>query len=90
MTDAENKPLIEFPCEFPVKIMGKAHEDFHACVNVIFSRHVPDFHEGQIKVRPSGKGNYSAITVTIEAQSQEQLDKIYIELSDHELVLMAL
>jgi len=90
MTDSENKPLIEFPCEFPVKVMGKTHEDFEACVNIIFSRHVSDFNENQIKVRPSGKGNYSAITVTIQAQSQEQLDNIYIELSAHELVLMAL
>lgn len=90
MTDSENKPLIEFPCEFPIKIMGKTHADFQACVNEIFERHVTDFNEKHVKVRPSGKGNYSAITVTIQAQSQEQLDNIYIELSGHELVLMAL
>lgn len=90
MTTAENKPLLEFPCEFPIKVMGKTHEDFEDCVNVIFSRHVPDFNKEQLKIRASGKGNYSAITVTIEAQSQEQLDNIYIDLSAHELVLMAL
>jgi len=90
MTDTENKPLIEFPCSFPVKVMGKSHPDFEACVEVIFNRHVTDFNKNQISVRPSGKGNYSAITVTIEAKSQEQLDKIYIDLSAHELVLMAL
>ncbi|MDH3326572.1 MAG: DUF493 domain-containing protein [Gammaproteobacteria bacterium] len=90
MTDSENKSLMEFPCEFGVKIMGKTHEDFESCVKVIFLRHVPELEDTQIKVRASGKGNYSAITVTIQAQSQEQLDNIYIELSAHELVLMAL
>jgi len=90
MTDSENKPLIEFPCDFPVKIMGKAHADFEACVTDIFNRHVPDFNENQVKIRVSGKGNYVAITVTIQAQCQEQLDNIYIDLSAHELVLMAL
>ena len=90
MTDSENKPVIEFPCEFPIKVMGKSHADFQTCVNSIFTRHVTDFNEKQVKIRPSGKGNYFAITVTIQAQSQEQLDNIYIELSAHELVLMAL
>ncbi len=90
MTDSEKTTLMEFPCEFAVKIMGKTHADFEACVKTIFACHVPDFDEKQMKIRPSGKGNYSAITVTIQAQSQAQLDNIYIELSAHELVLMAL
>ena len=90
MTDTENKPLMEFPCEFALKVMGKTHADFEACVSEIVSRHVPDLNDKQIKIRPSGKGNYSAITVTIQAQSKDHLDKIYIELTAHELVLMAL
>lgn len=90
MTEPDNPPLIEFPCEFPVKIMGKTHEDFTTCVQEIFLRHVPDFNDNMIKVRPSGKGNYSAITVTIQAQNQAQLDAIYHELSANKLVLMAL
>lgn len=89
-SDQENKPLMEFPCEFAVKVMGKTHADFEACVHAIFTSHVADFNEKQIKIRPSGKGNYSALTITIQAQSQAQLDLIYIELSGHELVLMAL
>jgi len=90
MSNSENKPLLEFPCEFPIKVMGKTHADFTACVVDIFVRHVVDFTDDQLKTRPSGKGNYSAITVTIQAQSQDQLDNIYRELSSHELVLMAL
>ena len=81
---------MEFPCEFAVKVMGKTHDDFESCVHEIFGRHISDFSKDQVKIRPSGKGNYSAITVTIEAQSKDQLDKIYIELTSHELVLMAL
>ena len=90
MTEPDNPPLIEFPCEFPIKIMGKTHGDFTTCVQSIFIRHVPDFTDNMMKIRPSGKGNYSAITVTIQALNQAQLDTIYRELSANKLVLMAL
>lgn len=90
MSDPENQSLIEFPCDFPIKIMGKTHDDLFVLVNAVFKLHVADFNEKQVKIRPSGKGNYSAITVTIQAQDQAQLDAIYQALSDSKLVLMAL
>ena len=90
MSKQERETILEFPCEFPIKIMGKNHQELEICVMTIFNKHVPDLVEGAIKSRESRNGNYLSITVTINAQSQSQLDGIYQELSAHELVLMAL
>lgn len=86
----EQDTLFEFPCEFPVKIMGKAHEDLHQAVKQILAEHAPDFDADNIKIRESKDGNYHALTATIRATSKPQLDAIYHALTDHDLVLMAL
>lgn len=90
MTDQANETLLQFPCEFPIKIMGKNHIDFETAVITIINRHVEDFPEGALTSRTSKNGTYLSITVTIQAQSKDQLDNIYRELSAHELVMMAL
>ncbi|MDH3343475.1 MAG: DUF493 domain-containing protein, partial [Gammaproteobacteria bacterium] len=77
----EQETLFEFPCEFPVKAMGKTCDELEIAVIEIMNRHVPDLGEGAIKMRPSSKGTYTAITVTIQAQSKDQLDAIYMELT---------
>jgi len=82
--------LLTFPCEFPVKIMGRASENFEADVVAIVRKHAPDLSAAAISNRPSGKGNYIAITVTVNATSKEQLDNIYLELNGHESVVMTL
>ena len=82
--------LLSFPCQFPIKVMGKNDVSFEQTVLTIVRQHVPDLAEGAIRQRPSGKGNYLAITVTINATSQEQLDALYIDLSGHELVIMVI
>ena len=82
--------LLTFPCEFPIKIMGRASENFEADVVAIVRKHAPDLSETAITNRPSGKGNYIAITVTVNATSKEQLDNIYLELNDHKSVVMTL
>ena len=86
----EDATLFDFPCSFPVKAMGLAETDFDALVTDIIRRHVPDLPEGAVRVRPSRRGKYVAVTVVIEATSREQLDAIYKDLSAHERVLMAL
>ena len=91
MTDYERDKLIEFPCEFPLKVMGKKHVDFEIYVLATINRHVGGhLTEDVLKARPSKNGNYVSITVTFEAKNQRQIDDIYIELTAHELVLMAL
>jgi hypothetical protein len=81
--------LMKFPCSFPIKAMGIARDDFDMLIVGIVRKHSPDITEGAIKTRPSREGKYISVTVTIEAQSREQLDNIYLELTSHERVLMA-
>jgi putative lipoic acid-binding regulatory protein len=86
----KDETLFEFPCEFPIKIMGKASDIFESEVVQIIRRHVPDLGEAAIKRRESAKSNYAALTVTITASSRDQLDAIYMELTASEHVIMAL
>ena len=82
--------LLEFPCEFPIKVMGKSDDNFDALVVEIVRRHSPDLREGAVKSRFSREGNFVSVTVTIQAQSRRQLDNIYMELTANKRVLMAL
>lgn len=86
----ETKDLWQFPCDFPIKVMGKATPEFETFVLSTIHKHVPDIKEGAIELRPSENKNYLSITVTIQAQSKAQLDAIYQELTASKLVLMAL
>lgn len=87
---SETESLLEFPCQFPIKAMGKTSADFDAIVVEIVRRHVGDIHEGAVSSRPSKAGTYTSVTVMIEATSREQLDAIYQGLTDHPDVLVAL
>jgi putative lipoic acid-binding regulatory protein len=82
--------LLEFPCQFPIKVMGKTGLELDLIVVEIVRRHAPDLHEGAVTMRPSKGGNYLAVTVLVEASSKQQLDAIYRDLSGHPQVLMAL
>lgn len=82
--------LLEFPCSFPLKVMGLDAEGFHATVVEIVRRHAPDLEDAAVSSRPSRGGKYVSVTVVIEARSQDQLDALYRELSGHERVMMVL
>ena len=82
--------LLKFPCDFPIKAMGKAEDDFDALVVSLIRKHSPDLFEGAIKSRASKGGQYLSVTVTIRAESQQQLDNIYMDLTAEKRVLMAL
>lgn len=82
--------LIEFPCDFPIKIMGARVDEFAQAVVDVVARHAPDFDPASVEMRPSSKGNYLALTCTIRALSQSQLDALYRELSSHPLVKVVL
>jgi putative lipoic acid-binding regulatory protein len=82
--------LIEYPCDFPIKIMGAMQDAFaQTMVDVVIS-HDPEFHAGKLEMRPSTKGNYLSLTVTVRATSREQLDNLYRALSSHTMVKMVL
>lgn len=89
MADAEDT-LLEFPCAFPLKIMGAAQEGFAQAVLEIVIRHAPDFDAATMQMRPSRAGNYLALTCTIRAVSKAQLDALYRELSGHPQVKVVL
>lgn len=88
MTEQE-ETLFEFPCEFPIKAMGKGIIGLEQTVIEIIGRHVEDFDKSRIKTNPSREGRYISITVTITATSRAQLDSIYMELTAHPDILMA-
>lgn len=82
--------LLEFPCQFPIKIMGLADEEFEGIVVAILNKWVPDLGEAAIVSKHSANGKYISITATINAQSQEQLDNVYRALSGHPKILVVL
>jgi putative lipoic acid-binding regulatory protein len=87
---ADEASLLEFPCDFPLKIMGRRQDGFAQAVLEVVLRHAPDFDAAGIEMRPSAKGNYLSLTCTVRARSREQLDALYRELSGHPLVSVVL
>jgi putative lipoic acid-binding regulatory protein len=90
MTEPSDETLFQFPCRFPVKAMGRADSAIERAVVEILIRHVPGFDVTSITVRESKAGKWLAVTAVIEAHSKAQLDAIYQDLTDHELVVYAL
>lgn len=87
---ADQDTLLTFPCEFPIKAMGRAGADFDAVVVEIVRRHAGDLREGAVTVRASSGGKYQSVTVVIEATSRAQLDAIYLDLNACDQVMMVL
>ena len=82
--------LLTFPCEFPLKVMGLVADDFENLVVEIVCQHCHDLTEGAVVTRTSSGGKYMSLTITIIAKSRAQLDALYMELSQHERVVMVL
>ncbi|CAG4884817.1 Proposed lipoate regulatory protein YbeD [Georgfuchsia toluolica] len=75
--------LLEFPCDFPVKIMGVRSDGFAQAIAEVVLRHAPDFDAATMEMRVSKAGNYLALTCTVRATSKAQLDALYMELTRH-------
>lgn len=82
--------LLEFPCDFPLKIMGATAADFAQTIASVVLRHAPDFDVASMEMRPSKAGNYLSLTCTVRAVSQAQLDALYRELTAHPMVKVVL
>ena len=82
--------LLEFPCSFPIKIMGLDEQEFCDFAVQLVTRHVGDVQDDAVSTSKSSNGKYLSVTVTIEAQSQQQLDSIYRDLTAHERVKIVL
>jgi putative lipoic acid-binding regulatory protein len=89
MADREDT-LLEFPCDFPIKMMGRDEDSFREAAIAVIEEHAGKLSDDAISTSSSRKGNFVSITVTISAQSQQQLDDIYQALTDHEEILVAL
>lgn len=82
--------LIEYPCDFPIKVMGKTAPGFAQAVVDVVKRHAPDFDAASVEMRASKQSKYLSVTCTVRATSRTQLDQLYQALCDHPLVVMVL
>jgi putative lipoic acid-binding regulatory protein len=81
---------LAFPCDFPIKVMGRKERGFAQTVTDIVRKHAPDFDPSTVEMRPSRQGTYLSVTCVVRATSREQLDALYQELCDHPAVVMVL
>jgi len=82
--------LIEYPSQFPIKVMGAHVEGFVEAIAHVALQFDPGFDAATIERRPSKGGNYMGLTITITATSREQLDEIYRTLTTHPMVKVVL
>jgi putative lipoic acid-binding regulatory protein len=88
--EGQEPPRIEFPCDYPVKVLGRNVDEFQPTVIAIFERHAPGFDQETIVLRDSRKGRFLSMTITITATGPEQLDALHRELVASGLVQMVL
>ena len=92
--NSPEESLLKFPTQFPIKAMGRTNptepNGLAQAVLVIVLKHAPDFNAATLEMRPSSAGKYLAVTATINATSKAQIDAIYLDLTAHPLVIMAL
>lgn len=85
-----DESLLEFPCDFPIKIMGRESAQFQALARSLVEKHTGPLDDDAIKSALSRNGSFVSVTVTVVARSQQQLDDIYREVTANDDVLMAL
>lgn len=88
--DPRKDSLIEYPSRFPIKVMGAKADGFVHAITEIAERFDPGFDAATVELRPSSKGNYLGITITVTATSREQLDDLYRALTSHPMVKVVL
>jgi uncharacterized protein len=86
----QQESLIEYPSQFPIKVMGVKAEGFVHAVTAIARQFDPEFDAASVELRDSSAGNYLGVTITVTATSREQLDELYRTLSTHPMVKVVL
>jgi len=89
-SDPRKDSLIEYPCRFPIKVMGAMVDGFADALAEVACEFDPDFDPATMELRPSKGGNYLGVTLTITATSREQLDGLYLRLTGHPMVKIVL
>ena len=87
---ARAESLIEYPCKFPIKVMGTKVDGLVHAITLITTQFDPAFDASTIELRESKGGKYLGVTVTVNATSREQLDELYRTLSTHPMVKVVL
>lgn len=82
--------VFQFPCRFPIKVMGPGREGFPAHVIGLISLHTKEIDHEDVAIRPSRNGKFISVTVTFTAESRAQLDRIYQSLTSSEQILFVL
>ena len=91
MTDAQGKDsLIEYPSQFPIKVMGLKADGLVHAITMIARQFDPAFDAQTVELRESSAGKYLGVTITVTATSREQLDELYRTLSTHPMVKVVL
>ncbi len=85
MSDREQ--LLEFPCDYPIKVMGRSDGDFDAHVEALLKPHAPEVSAADMRIRESRNGRFISVTITIRATSSDQLEAISASLRESERVL---
>jgi hypothetical protein len=85
-----DESLLEFPCDFPVKIMGRESVEFRLLARTLVEKHTGPLSDDAFQYAQSRNGSFVSVTVTVNAQSQQQLDDIYREVTSNDDILMAL
>ena len=86
----DDNSLIEFPCDFQIKIIGKHGESFVLEIATIARKHFPDLNDNAIRTKISAQNNFLAITLTVRAENKATLDALYQELTKHPDITMVL
>ncbi|MCU0868366.1 MAG: DUF493 domain-containing protein [Burkholderiales bacterium] len=89
-SDAAAPSLIEYPVDFPIKVMGRQAPGLAQSIAETVRAHAPDFDAASIEMRASSRRSYVSLTCTIRATSREQLDGLYRALCDLPGVVMVL
>ncbi|CAM3958896.1 UPF0250 protein DU506_13975 [Vreelandella rituensis] len=74
------KPEIVFPCDYPIKVVGNAADDFAATVCQIVIQHAPEFDATEMQVVDSRNGRFQSIRITIRATGEKQLKQLFVDL----------
>lgn len=88
--DPRKESLIEYPCRFPIKVMGTNVEGFVHALTQIAEQFDPTFDAATVELRNSSSGHYLGVTLTVTATSREQLDDLYRALTSHPMVKVVL
>lgn len=82
--------LLDYPCDFPLKILGHTRAGFAQAMLEVVKRHAPEYDGAAMEMKTSKRGKYMSLTCVIRATSRAQLDGLYQELCDHPMVVMVL